>query len=118
MLFLRTTGLRKARLLWAGIDSRVLGDHFLDLRVRDGSRRPRPWLIEPPLQAVDTESFAPLADRGPRDAKPLGHFAVAQSVTAAEHNAGAHRQSLPGLRAARQHGQLLLLLGGHVEWFG
>src|SRR5215831_16015134 len=94
-----------------------LGDHFLDLRVGDGSRRPRSWLIEQSLQAVDTESFAPLADRGPRDAKPLGHFGVAQSLMAAEHNAGAHRKRLPGLRAARQHSQLLLLLGGDIEWF-
>jgi hypothetical protein len=63
---------------------------------------PRPWLIEQPFQAVDTESFAPLADRCPRDAKPLG-LAVAQSITAAVHNAGAQRQGLPGLRVAHQH---------------
>src|SRR5262249_59754572 len=69
------------------------GDHILDLSVGDGSRRPRPWLIEQPFQAVDTESFAPLADRCPRDAKPLGHFGVAQSVTAAEHNAGGNRST-------------------------
>jgi hypothetical protein len=73
------------------------------------------WADSSRPSAALKESFAPLADRCPRDAKPLGHLAVAQSVTAAEHNAGAHREGLPGLRAARQHGQLLLLLGGHVD---
>jgi hypothetical protein len=94
-----------------------LGDHFLDLRVGDGPWGPRPRLIEQPFQAVDTESFAPLADGCPRDAKPLGHFAVTPSVTATEDNAGAHRKGLPGLWAPRQHSEFLLFLGGHIERF-
>src|SRR5690348_10501568 len=94
------------------------GDHVLNLRVRDGARSARAWLIEQALQAVHPKSFTPFTDRSRGNAKPLCDLAVAQPVTAAEHNTGAHREGLAGLRPPRQHGQFLLLLACHVEEFG
>src|SRR5262249_27440257 len=93
-------------------------DHFLDLRVRYGPRRARPRFIEQAFQPVHPKSFAPLADGCSRNAKPLRYLAVAQSIAAAEHDAGTHRESLPGLRAARQHCQFLPLLWSDIEQFG
>jgi hypothetical protein len=80
---------RVARLLVQG-----LGDHALDRRITDRARRPRPRLIEQPVETLRDEPRAPLADRLRGDRQAFGNLAIGAIGLCGQHDTCAHRQRL------------------------
>lgn len=104
--------------LFTGIDSSVFVITSSTCASVMDRGAPGPWLVEQPFQPIHPKSLPPLANGCSCDPQTLRNLAIAESLTAAKDNAGAHCHRLGRFRATRQHRQFLFLLGSDVERFG
>ena len=85
-------------------------DRVGDCVIADPARRARARLVVKAVQAVRHEPLAPLANRSPANAQPLGDQPIVTSISRRKHDASALRQPLPGRPPPRQRLQLATLL--------